>query len=99
MSSGAAGIWILNNASSGLINVESGTLIPWIQSGENSGGTFDVAVGATLQFGATATFTGTYTGSGGGQFVLGSGQLNIGSWRCKLRFPHRFLPMANRRNY
>ena len=77
-STGAAGIWSLNNASNGVINVESGTLISWVQSGVNSGGTFDVATGATLKFGASATFTGSYTGSGGGQFLVGPGKLSIG---------------------
>ena len=91
VNTGTAGIWILNNAGGGLIDVETGTLIPWVQNGLSTGGTFTVASGATLQYGTAGTFTGTYTGSGGGQFVLGSGQLNVGSGGATFNFPAGFF--------
>jgi RHS repeat-associated protein len=87
---GAAGIWILNNTG-GAVDVESGTLIPWVQNGLSTGGTFTVAGGAILQYGTTGTFTGTYTGSGGGQFILSSGQLNVGSAGANFDFPAGFF--------
>ena len=90
----AAGIWILNNTG-GTIDVETGTLIPWVQSGGvNTGGAFTVASGAILQYGpgsTGSTFTGTYTGSGGGQFVLGSGQLDVGAGGATFDFPAGFF--------
>ena len=46
---------------------------------------------AALQFGAAATFTGTYTGTGGGQFDIGAGDLSIGSGGATFDFPAGFL--------
>ncbi len=93
-STGVAGIWILNNTG-GAIDVETGTLFPWVQEGSvSTGGTFTVASGATLQYNSGnegSTFTGTYTGSGAGQFVLSSGQLNVGAGGATFDFAARFF--------
>ncbi len=60
----------------------------------STGGTFNVASGATLQYGpgsTGSTFTGTYTGSGGGQFVIGSGDFVVGSAGATFDFPAGFF--------
>ena len=72
---------------SGTLDVEAGTLMLKPQhlvgyNGTFTGGTFNVAAGATLDLtgGLTSSsYTGTYTGSGAGKISLNSGTLVIGS--------------------
>ena len=61
-----------NNVPGAEINVLSGG-ITLANDGNNTGGTFDVAGGTVLDLpgGGTNTFTGTYTGSGGGTVLMG----------------------------
>ena len=78
----------LNN--SGTLDVESGTLA--LLSPETStGGTFSVATGAVLQLapagGFTTFWTGTYSGSGGGQVELSGGEIAVGSGGATFNFP------------
>ena len=77
---------VINNYS-GTIDVETGTLTlqPQIAHGTYgsfTGGTFDVAAGATLDLTGgsigNSYYTGTYTGSGAGKISLNSGALAIG---------------------
>ncbi len=80
----------------GTIDVETGTLIPWnFNNGVSTGGTFNVASGATMEYNtggnSSNTFTGTYTGSGGGQFVLNSDNLVIGAGGATFDFPSGFF--------
>ena len=93
VSTGTVGIWTLDNASGGVIDVETGTLIPWEgQNGVTTGATFVVAAGATMQFatgnGASINeFTGTYTGSGAGTIALNSGRFAAGIGGATIDFP------------
>ena len=68
-----------DNASGGIVTVTTGTLA--LGNGTLSGGTFNVSGSAVLNLtgGNAPTFTGTYTGSGAGTVLLGSGTLNVGS--------------------
>jgi hypothetical protein len=94
-STGTVAIFVLNNTG-GTLDAQTGILIPWNGSGSvSTGGTFEAAAGATIQYnngGNTSnTFTGTYTGSGGGQFVLNSDNLVIGSGGATFDFPSGFF--------
>jgi hypothetical protein len=85
----------------GTLDAQTGTLIPWDAAnqgntgGGSTGGKFEAASGATIQFNAgdnsSATFTGTYTGSGGGQFVLNRDDLIIGAGGATFDFPSGFF--------
>jgi RHS repeat-associated protein len=72
----------------GTVKVDSGNLV---LSGFNTstGGSFVVSQGATVDLtgGNIPTYTGTYTGSGGGQVQLNSGGINIGSGGATFDFP------------
>jgi hypothetical protein len=50
-------------------------------TGTSTGGTFNVAPGAGLNLtgGSSLTYSGTYTGSGGGTIVVGGGEISTGS--------------------
>jgi RHS repeat-associated protein len=76
-----------NNTPAGAIDVRAGKL--QLQNGNNTGGTFTVAEGATLDLtgGASATYSGTYTGSGPGTVTLSSGFLVAGSSGATFNFP------------
>jgi hypothetical protein len=76
-----------NNAASGTVEVDSGTLALW--GGMNAGGTYNVAAGSVLNLtqGQNATFTGTYTGSGAGTVQLTGGTITIGSAGATFNFP------------
>ena len=68
---------------------ESGT-VTLLGSVAGTGATFDVAQGATINLtGGTSgnTFAGTYTGSGAGNIILASGQINIGAGGATFDFP------------
>lgn len=79
----------------GTIDVQSGTLIPWGgNAGASTGGTFIVASGATMQYSSeiiSTTFTGNYTGSGGGQFILNADTIDIGAGGATFDFPAGFF--------
>jgi uncharacterized repeat protein (TIGR03803 family) len=64
---------------SGAITVQTGTLALASAGGTNTGGTFNVSPGATLDLtgGATVAYQGTYTGSGGGTVALRGGSLQV----------------------
>ncbi len=94
-SSSSVSIAVLNNTG-GTLDVQSGTLVPWNGNGAAStGGTFEAAGGATIQYNpgdnTNNTFTGTYTGSGAGQFVLNSDNLVIGAGGATFDFPSGFF--------
>ena len=66
----------------GTIDIQTGTFEWDGNDGVSTGGTFDASPGAVLQFGVgnqTNTWTGTYSGGGGGQVVQNSGQVAIGN--------------------
>ena len=95
VNTGSSSIAVLNN-SGGTIDVQAGTLIPWNGNGSvSTGGLFEAATGATIQYNpgdnSNNTFTGTYTGSGGGQFVLNSDVLTIGTGGATFDFPSGFF--------
>ncbi len=73
-------------AGSGTIDVESGTL-ELNTSTSLTVGTFDVGTGAVLALTGNETFTGTYTGSGGGQVQLKSGEIGVGAAGATFNFP------------
>jgi hypothetical protein len=77
-----------NNASGGIVNVTAGTL-SLNGGGTDTGGTFTVSGGATLDLtgGSSPTLTGTYTGSGAGIVSLASGTLVIGAAGATFNFP------------
>src|SRR5262249_46216279 len=76
-----------NNAVGGVVNVLSGTLA--LGYGTSAGESFGVSSGAVLDLtnGASETFTGTYTGSGGGPVQLSRGTLNVGAGGATFNFP------------
>jgi hypothetical protein len=84
-----------NNVPGGTLDVRTGTLVPWDTNGSvTTGGTFTVAAGATLRYasqGANNTFTGTYTGSGAGTFLLDRGTLSAGAGGATFNFPAGFF--------
>ena len=64
-----------NNTSSGIVNVNAGTLS--LGGGGTSNGTFNVAAGATLDFGGgTHNLSGTFAGAGTGQMQVSAGTVN-----------------------
>jgi RHS repeat-associated protein len=69
------GVSGFNNTGAGTIDVRAGSLI--LGNGRNTGGTFIVAAGTTLELagGGTATYSGNYAGSGAGVISLASGVL------------------------
>jgi hypothetical protein len=74
----------------GTIDVESGNLGLGTAGENQTGGTFIVATGSVLDLTSGATngnFGGTFTGSGGGQVVLQSGQLNVTNSGATFNFP------------
>ncbi|HTW95924.1 MAG TPA: calcium-binding protein, partial [Tepidisphaeraceae bacterium] len=80
----------LNN--SGTLEVETGTLTVGT-GGTFTGGNFIVDTGATLDpaGSSTVTYTGTFTGSGGGSVTLASGQITIASGGATFDFPSLFF--------
>ena len=77
-----------NNAATGKVRVDSGSLALW--AGTNAGGNYTVAVGTVLDLtqSANATFTGNYTGSGAGTVQLGdNSRIAIGSGGATFDFP------------
>jgi hypothetical protein len=66
-------------ANSGAITVSTGTLALASSGGTNTGGTFTVSAGATLDLtgGTTVWYQGNYTGSGAGTVRLASGALAV----------------------
>jgi hypothetical protein len=80
-----------NNAG-GKIDVTSGTLD--LPTGTATGATFTVAAGAVVDFNdvwVAQTWTGTYTGSGGGTVEFTGGSLNAGTAGATLNFPAGML--------
>ena len=76
-----------NNAAGGDIDVASGTL-SLNGGGADLGGNFTVSSGAlNLTGGSSPNLTGTYTGSGAGSIIVGSGTINIGSAGAIFNFP------------
>jgi RHS repeat-associated protein len=80
----------------GTIKVDTGTISLATAGGTSTGGTFTVAQAATLDLtggtdvdvGANANvLTGTFTGSGGGTILLGSGLLCVGTAGATFDFP------------
>src|SRR5262249_51013453 len=71
----------------GTIDVQSGTLTWDTSSDTFTGGTFNVATGATLNISTTVNMTGSYTGSGAGTVALAGGTLNIGAAGATFNFP------------
>jgi hypothetical protein len=67
------------NNNNGTLNVTTGTLSMQTNGGVNTGGTFTVATGAILDLsgGGNSYYTGTFTGSGGGQIQLNSGTVHV----------------------
>jgi hypothetical protein len=86
-----------NQLANAVIDVRTGTLIPWNgTNGVSNGGTFSVATGAVLQVannGATNTFNGVYTGMGGGTVLLNSANFTVASG-ASLDFPGRMFQLA-----
>jgi protocatechuate 3,4-dioxygenase beta subunit len=78
------------NNQGGTIDVQSGTLA-FAVGGTSTGGTFQVAQGATLRLdggdGSIGTLTGTYTGSGQGTISLDNHTVTIGSAGATFDFP------------
>jgi hypothetical protein len=76
-----------NNAASGTVAVDSGSLALW--GGTSEGGTYTVAAGSILDLtqGQDATFTGTYTGSGSGIVQFSGGTITIGASGATFNFP------------
>jgi hypothetical protein len=64
---------------SGTLSAQSGTLSLAATGGESTGGVFNVGAGAILDLtgGNGVTYSGTYTGSGSGEVLLGSGTLDV----------------------
>ncbi len=95
VNTGLSSIAVLNNTG-GTLDVQAGTLIPWNGFGSvSTGGILEAATGATILYNnggnTNNTFTGTYTGSGGGQFVLNSDVLTVGSGGATFDFPSGFF--------
>ncbi len=65
----------------GTVEADSGNLV--LDAGTNTGGSFVASQGTTIQLAqgnqGAPVYTGTYTGSGGGQVQFNSGQINIGN--------------------
>ena len=63
------------------ITVTAGTLVIYSDGGQNTGGTFTISAGATLDLtgGRTVHYKGTYTGTGTGTISLNSGTLAVDS--------------------
>ena len=80
-------------SNTGTVDVETGTLALAAGGGFNSAGTFTVARGATLDLtgGAAVIDSGTFTGSGAGTVLLGSGTLTIGTRGAVFNFPARLF--------
>jgi hypothetical protein len=78
---------VLNNSAA--ITVQAATLKLQTTGGVNTGGTFTVAGGATLDLtgGSTVVYQGTYTGSGAGTVALSTGTLAVGSAGATFNFP------------
>jgi hypothetical protein len=71
---------VFNNTSSGagtgIVNVNAGTLV--LSGGGTSNGTFNLAGGSTLQFGAgTYTFNNVSTGASAGRLLVSGATLNV----------------------
>jgi hypothetical protein len=66
------------NNTGGTLSVTNGTLTLDTQSGENTGGVFNVSAGAILDLtgGNSVSYSGTYTGSGSGEVLLDAGTLS-----------------------
>jgi hypothetical protein len=78
------------NNQSGTIDVQGG-ILEFAGGGTSTGGTFQVAQGATLALGAAGfgigTLTGMYTGSGQGTITLTTSALTIGGVGATFAFP------------
>ncbi len=88
-------IWVLN-LTGGVVDAQTGTLNAWVDGGSvSTGGTLEAAAGATIQYNTGGnsgnTFTGTYTGSGAGHFVLNSDNLEVGTGGATFDFPSGFF--------
>ena len=85
------GTTTINSAfdNSGTINVQTGTISLDSAGGTNTGGSFTVASGASLDLtgGTTVDYIGSYTGSGAGTISLESGTLAVGSGGATFNFP------------
>ncbi len=81
-------ISVLFNSSSE-IDVNAGVLRLASNGGSLTGGTFNVATGATLDLtgGTNVGYTGSFTGSGGGTVSLSSGDLFVGAAGATFNFP------------
>jgi hypothetical protein len=75
----ASGINEAFNNTGGTLSVTNGTLTLDSTGGESTGGSFNVSAGAILDLtgGNSVSYSGTYTGSGTGEVLLGSGTLNV----------------------
>jgi uncharacterized repeat protein (TIGR03803 family) len=78
---------------SAAISVRTGTLALASAGGTSTGGTFAVSQGATLDLtsGSTTAYAGTYTGSGLGTVLLGSGTLKVGTAGATFDMPGKLL--------
>ncbi len=79
-----------NNAASGKITLGASVgSVLLAGGGTDLGGTFTVGTSSILDLtdGSNPTFTGTYTGSGGGFVQLNSGTITIGSGGATFNFP------------
>ena len=84
------------NNQGGTIEVDANTLA--LEEGTDTGGTFVVAAGATLDLsGNSGSLSGSYTGSGGGTVALASGTLDIDAGGRNVRLPGRHVSMDGRR--
>jgi hypothetical protein len=104
---GTASIDVAFSNLKGTLAANSGTLqldCRLDTGGSSTGGTFDAAKGAVLDLtgggGALSTnvFTGTYTGSGQGTVLLGSGAFVVGAGGATLDFPPGLLQWVGETN-
>jgi hypothetical protein len=76
---GNSAINVAFSNTSGMLSAQIGTLTVESTGGENTGGVFSVTAGAILDLtgGNTVAYSGTYTGSGAGEVLLGGGTLAV----------------------
>ena len=70
----------------GTVEADAGTLT--LGAGTSTGGTYTALLGATIDLvgGQSATFSGTYSGSGAGMIILATGSINIGASGATFNF-------------
>ena len=73
----------------GTVEADSG-ILSLADGGTNTGGSYNAGTGGTIDLangGATAVFTGTYTGSGGGTINIGTAAIAVGVGGVVFDFP------------